>query len=85
MAMSKIRSREGRFTNSEKQDLVDIICNEDGERENGEPAEPTIVVLRSKTIFNKLVRILWNILFSKLSCWAVLTRDHVLNFAVHNK
>lgn len=47
------KARESKFTISEKRDLVDIICNEDQMNGEGEPEEPMIVKLRSKSIANK--------------------------------
>ena len=46
------RRRENRFTNSEKEDLVDIICNEEGQNADGEPRELILVNSMSKTISN---------------------------------
>ena len=48
------KARESKFTISEKSDLVDIICNEEemNQINEGEPEEPMIVKLRSKSIAN---------------------------------
>ena len=50
--MAEEKQREKRFTNAEKSDLADIICNETIVREDGTHEEP---LPRSKTISNSSV------------------------------
>ena len=50
--MAEEKQREKRFTNAEKSDLADIICNETIVREDGMHEEPLLVRFRSKTISN---------------------------------
>ena len=55
--VSKKNTRESRFSNPEKQDIADIICNE--EPVNAE--EPILVKLRSKCLSNKFKTALYKI------------------------
>ena len=55
--VSKKNTRESRFSNPEKQDIADIICNE--EPVNAE--EPILVKLRSKSLSNKVKTALYKI------------------------
>lgn len=45
--------REKKFSDSEKNDLVDIICNDENVKEDGSVDEVILVKLRSKAIANK--------------------------------
>ena len=46
-------NRKRQFSDAEKCDLVNIICNEETTNADGDQDEPVLVKLRSKTISNK--------------------------------
>ena len=66
------KARESKFMMLEKSDLVDIICNEEQMNSKGEPKEPMIIKLRSKSIATKRRLLFINIYLKTL--WKEVTK-----------